>query len=95
MLVCLVKCFSTQPIAYLLLIKIIFAVLLVSQNEGPQWIYGLVSCVSVMKEGSQNNMETLMAAEEKWGGEEVTFELFVSGNQAVLPSFRSLCADQS
>lgn len=37
----------------------------------------LVSCVSVMKEGLQNDMETLMTAEERWGGEEVTFELTI------------------
>lgn len=77
MLVCLVKCFSTQPVAYRLLFKIIFTILLVSQNEGPQWIDALVSCFSVMNEGSHNEMETLVTAEEKCGGEEVALEIII------------------
>lgn len=68
------KCFSTQRVVYPLPIKIIFTTFLVSQNEGPQWIDALVSCFSVMNGGSQNDGNTRVTTEEKWGEEEVALE---------------------
>lgn len=50
---------------YRLPMKGISAVLLVSQNEGPKWIKALVSSFTVMNQGTQNDIGSLVLSEEK------------------------------
>lgn len=70
--------------------KGISTVLLVSPNEGPEWINALVSSFTAMNRGAQNDMGTFMwSLKRSEGGEEVALEVIVTAYQAVFPSFPS------